>query len=1682
MLRMANFYLRNGDEDAAAEAAYQLLRRANSSRSTGTDTRLAEQATRMLGKLGRLDKIIEQAEKRVAAAPNSAQLKGELLELYTAAGRKDDASRLIEELSELSPNDPQTLLKTAKQLAGANKPSEAMDKFLEAFKAQPNLMSQHFYDFTNAVRKCKRYDDVYRELTTWDAKQIPSFRYDELLNIQRDYGSAMSDAEIKFADHLLSGVDSSNLGGLIDDLENREGYEKLESVGKAIERIFADQSVYLPNSQIWRSGGWTDDGTFYGALDALMTYIGKNSETQATVMKSMAAFREDESIAPTVDVLESYVVFRSTEKHERLAESLEQNVDGEERRVSAYLVWQIAQSLEDVKPLNELVVQMFEYVRDDPQIGANRRGFDYGLGPKLAGAYQRAGQAEKARALLWEGYESTDHSRDNQSNPGYGDYQDLNAYRSIAKSLRDSGYPLDAVRIYNSTLAEPEKFERALRWGGSRSSREAFEKELTATIDSLEKGKYHEYLKSLIVLEHAGEVDTEQDDGPAASRKPPLFAVEHFCIAPTPSVEARNSSLAAMMLSEIIGSDRGKAIIAEFESQLAGLAEQRPSDFSIRAMQTLVSLLQERPNVGEQIDRLMEQFPKWDDSQKLDAEAPEVKAVLDLYSLALIALESSDTDVAGRGERLVNYLIKLSGAAGAAQHGQTLIAALLERGDSPESRENAQRLYAQMIDAIAPPSDPPRVLPSEKARECLKIAKQAADAGLLDVSIQAARRALGGGPPLRQLQTDGNAFSLPTRSTSTNRQDLRAELADMRDLSAQLAEILAVWQTLDEDGIGTTEAIAAIVMPESRAGEMFSYPVTLVGTNVRLGGESELVAKNAALALAVAAKKSGRLHEIAQQVETLRPRLHQPIVADAMLLLLDLQSGDEQAIERRMKTLLSTAGGKLPPAEKVSRAFVQSSPASRTSEMMVEAETTLTLADHLLQALLPVLKSRQCQEHTDRALLRTVGLIVSDGVAHSYVEEQVGFVAKSLIDRMADRGADELLEQTVGTRLASLEIQYSGYSGNYGEQRVAAESKRICIQLARKRQWDLAAEIARRGPSTSLREAADTRFAANLCLAIDSIKDPDQRYETAAAFTLGVRQDDSDFRDWVSDLRYEVPPPELSDVVKKAGALERLPRWAENVPLTSSALVLLHAAVEANRVDELTTELQKHSKVPGDESDAALGMLFLLQQDIDSAKEKLLAVAKRIAEADPDKVDKQTWEEPVAALGLLAVCIDREIEPDNAVQTMEKLLTLSRKASVNHFTTIVGRELASSGGSVAAGATADVPLKHFVALAYPSSYGQANPSALMPLTSVQDGMAHQVGGFGFHSLMLRYPLEGNFTLTGQMVSLGYGESGLVGDGIAFDVEAWQKKLVARQLASWSGPKYDCTDVEHNKTRPESIEFGEENISFHVKDNQMMQAKRSGGFPFIGVQTTQYRISKIGTLAITGDVKIPGEVRLIEPRLRGWRSLMYGGALPDPWLPVDQDKDPKTITEQRREAAKNESSNCTWYVAEEELRSGNRFSYRGTSNFADLQFMRPILEGETVRYEFFFEPEKQELHPMVGRVAVMLRPDGPKLAWLPVSESIETDGIQPKQEVVPAESLFDGEALPLKANAWNEVELSSAEGRLKFTLNGQPLCEVDTHPNDRFGFVREKGRECRVRNVILTGPWPEELPADLMETK
>jgi hypothetical protein len=262
-------------------------------------------------------------------------------------------------------------------------------------------------------------------------------------------------------------------------------------------------------------------------------------------------------------------------------------------------------------------------------------------------------------------------------------------------------------------------------------------------------------------------------------------------------------------------------------------------------------------------------------------------------------------------------------------------------------------------------------------------------------------------------------------------------------------------------------------------------------------------------------------------------------------------------------------------------------------------------------------------------------------------------------------------------------------------------------------------------------------------------------------------------------------------------------------------------------------------------------------------------------------------------------------------------------------------------------------------------------------------------------------------------------------------------------------------------------------------------------PFFVLRTTW--LSAFRRLRISGTPVIPREVSLIAGhRMDGWMTSFYNESQP-PEITVGQSQ-PGTANVVARSDA---SDAYDWSANDGEL-YGRQFSdltspdrqsgYQHGESW--IYYHRPLRNADRISYEFFYKPGEEaiEVHPTINRVAFLLRRPGVDLHWLTTNRSIDDpDGwIATSNVAVEPECRRGSSPLPLKINDWNTCVVEIRDGTFSLMLNGQLIYErpMDVAAGAKFGLYHDRTRTAaRVRNIVLTGDWPEwspELAASLLE--
>jgi hypothetical protein len=272
-----------------------------------------------------------------------------------------------------------------------------------------------------------------------------------------------------------------------------------------------------------------------------------------------------------------------------------------------------------------------------------------------------------------------------------------------------------------------------------------------------------------------------------------------------------------------------------------------------------------------------------------------------------------------------------------------------------------------------------------------------------------------------------------------------------------------------------------------------------------------------------------------------------------------------------------------------------------------------------------------------------------------------------------------------------------------------------------------------------------------------------------------------------------------------------------------------------------------------------------------------------------------------------------------------------------------------------------------------------------------------------------------------------------------------------------------------------------------------KSKPTTASPWLNLYSLYGTSTAVRNLKFTGNMVVPREVHLLlKDEMPGWSSDFYGESQPASKTESEEgtvsDEESNEIDNDDDEDAvpvKRQKEDLDWEVKDAILR-GRRLPpsaiQEGAVHQGRLYYHRPLVDGDRVRYEFWYEAghHATHVHPTLGRMAFLLEPGGLTLHWM------TGKGTEDNRYSLPADNRLDEESnrkgpIALSEKNWNTALLSFKNDVVTITVNGKPAGEVKfERENDRvFGFYHDKNKTAvQVRNIVMQGDWPETISTEI----
>ncbi|WP_182867710.1 DUF1583 domain-containing protein [Rhodopirellula sp. JC639] len=1620
---LMTYFVAQGEHDQAAEVAMELLRRSlpsrrTTSRYTTTNQVRRRNALQTLSTTGRLTSLIKATEEKLENAPKSQRIRSELAELYVAAGKTADSQALLGEIEINDVSSVRALEATAEQLVTAGQMDEACEAYLKLLRRKQDMFSQKFYEIKRPFDATQRLGDLADLMIEVGIQKFTDHRVSEICEdlIRSDNGIAKA-RELYSAMLDVAPTSTNSM------------YSMSNVMGSA-SKLLTDRETVIRTARYMIDA--SENGTGWNALFSGYSTSGDGRHNNVTTyfVRHVAgdqgnAKEVEKLLREKLDEKEDWhegkvwlaLVLTTDKQYDEAKQLLEPLVSEELSPQPTHdLLWLVGSLIDTHPPMHELAERIYEYALQNTTDRTNRE-FKYSLKGRVCNFMADIGNNRRAREMALEAIEQAKKKpQQGFNNPEYEAYQQIQSTMAMMEFMAKIEYPTDALRIAREF--DMSLFAEAGRYQSGR--REQFEKQQQELLDQVRK------LGGLATVESMINAKTE---GPSAVD----FAIS---LGDQPFTEHAVSSLWVEMLQDAASDANNADALGEFAAQMKSLAEGRPDDDSAAAAHAIAAdLVGDHGALKDLVERWME-TPTESSQEKQEEPQSDSKVINQrlrgrLTMVLLLRADQGVRESGANGKQVVTSDLDFGSITGTNQVEQTcLIAALGKQSLERSDKESAQRLWQRAVDMAA------------SQWLLIDLSHAAIEAGMPELSAAAFSAAVPApaGPVQVDQSTDRSANSLGEllrsarpRQTSSSRANVNELDADEIRLARRILELDEAWRVNKLYTKFVFDPLVALTL-----GSPGSRPRPLCAP-VEIKPDDRIVIHSVFDRLARRASWSKRTDK-----------------------LLSLISGDDaQAHLMAGLVLLNDKRGQaaLPRYE------------------AVDATTLSALPKELvMQSLLLAFQDPHCRH---RAMELGLALVDQNRPGERYAEVNpydtfALYLAKQglehgLKDDLVAKAINDFLELT-----AHDNDRYSNASSRV-TRRLGQLDKVAQLLLPKGRVGDALTYLGMRQDGFSQGFDRSNDWVGSWALeSIQGMSDRKAAYQILADWTF---QGDGPLQTIRTLVRRQRLPAWIPESV--GGYYPPFPPVAdESLPIATNFYSLARLAMQINVGDDLLKRLRKAQAEGRSGADTALAIcLSAMNQPVDP--ELLSKVVRHLDSIDPGD-GLPASQAPLAELQLASILAAEPEHHEFAKKVTKALIDHTHTRSRGYLMPWVARYEHNHGWAETSGLRTGDELAHWIPATHASAKDFSEGKTAPIWVSDGEAQVHHVCGFGNDSLWFRYPLQGDFTIEMEIRDGGWREAELLFDGLLFAPLAHNGSVYVKSQNSTDWVRFYSKATKQNEWNRCRVTLDDQTLRFHVNDQLVYREPRKDHSPWFAIHLAGNKRTSVRNIKISGQPVIPHDVNLIPgDTLRGWSGQYYGVALPTAIVDArQQDKDGNAPNRYRTAPKPQRIANLAWTVHDGELRSGEIKAQKFNGQNS-IRYERPIGDGESLSYEFFYEPAKTEVHPSIGRVAYVMRPSGLKLHWM---SAPNTAWKIPKGFEVPLPGA-EPKPLPLKSGQWNQVELTRHGSRVQIVLNGETI--FDQQPQSRlgdmvFGFFHNREQtSARIRNVRLTGPWPTEVPQQLL---
>jgi tetratricopeptide (TPR) repeat protein len=1585
----------------------------------------------------------------------------------------------------------------ARHLEMSGKQAESCDQYLEILKQKPQWIIEDLYQVRRPFDRANRTVDLMRALQKTNFKLFSQPYYvidlvSSMLSNRPGQATANSPENLEIALNLFEKAFNA-----FPTYRNQMLSRMYEPSLWKNPRIFElGKKAILPTAAEVQTNPW------FG-VDQIYSY-GQGGQVNAQIHQFLNGIAATDKIGELTQAVESQVqkspgwhggavilalIDLKSNRKEQAKNRLSKLIGDEEmlKTIPTQACWIVGQELDQFEDTRPMALKLFETAIKAPPIMSQ---IQYSPVARLVKLYTDLGRKEDARELLLT---------QSKVNPGvgydaqYGSYLRIENSVWAAQQFAKLNCPVDAIRLFREVSLQDAILEQAAQWNGNvpQFYKSQVEKGMKDALASLDPANAKEAMTKLLAIPEKNASDAS--------------LLDVMLLVPEVS-QLRDKSMQSSLIDLLVTISKDEVIAKGIRQRLDQLQQEHPADLSIgvtrsaylrqmadkeasAAVADLLGVVNtnpletvragRRPNSAQRRASLTH-VPLWLVAKECLKTKDQREAGL---ALAERALEAARRQASDQFTAAILYdWGKIALETGDRQQAESKWSELLDivtRRPEPKAPQAKPRTSArdpirgpiegtvvfvkfQVKEApnsgptaapkrgptAAPKTGPTAALKTAPAarrippltisqfRLTIQIARAAAENDMPALSQKALKASLLGGIPvpdaLNAYAGDPFGGAPPRLAPGTgNAPGLETEVADA------IRNVIGKWQGPAYPAHDVYELLASLVFPENRANAIILYADSSKLSDAQVTSIGEL--------LVHWAHAAGKLDELNNR---LGARAQDPMAKISASVLRTGIALKRDRIEDASAALSELA-------------------------QLVERGMTPDMVQLACHAALPAADREPLAKPAYTILKAAVNLQLRNPPANSSSSEApIGKLVSKVNRHLANDPAE--VKKFFDNYLAGRQQYYSRYSGTYGQMLQWRDWAAIADEAAKSGVHSVALDYMGRVSDFTYERSSRPSSATALAIVsreMSALK-PEERYESWRMWTLPTPGRQS--------IRFVIECVEPVRVPKAFLATGSVRGALHSQDVLDNFTELLTAAKATNHLPELRDVVKQCYEQKLENAPFLYALVLVELGDVETGKQVIDSIVNTLT----DRIKVESRDVAVGATaavkptptGWADYLVYRACMRSPAFVTLyaNQRRTLQRALqAVRNYPALarldVDFALRAGMQEKPTIQPGDDPL---LAHWFPASTKEKVPAGTRPWWAVQEGhLAHLLGAES-DLLYFAYPVVGDFEFTVDGFKGSWAETEAGYGGVIVDAQK------AGQMSIWSVGGHESINYPQAQQRDRgsfgtlTIKVANGRMQYSLNNYRIYEEPVSDTSPWITLYTGYARATTFRNPRFIGKPEIPREVSLVRgDRMDGWNTSFYNERQPRRRLMAIK---PTGENDLNAYYQRDEPTEFAW-EAKDGLLLGNSLSSQQTDGWA--YYHRPLREREAFTYEFFYNPSSSAAHPTMGRMALLLEPDGVREHWIArVGWDQDVLGVSIDNRIVNKAAQTGPKPLPLKAGDWNLVRLALTGDTIQIDLNGERVYErpLDAELDRRFGLLRPQGQSLKVREPKLTGAWPQTL--------